>query len=107
MFILTIILILNVTVTLTYLEDNENAAQAYEQAISLESRDPNVCLNYAIFLHNTEQNDRARQMYNEFEARVVRFRQSTGADLEPEVSFIIFSKVRFSRFFYKKNGWLF
>ena len=70
---------------LTYLEDNENAQQAYEQAISLESRDPNICLNYAIFLHNNNDDAKAREIYDAFEERVVKFRQSTGSDLEPEV----------------------
>ena len=45
-------------VALTYLDDDENARQAYEQAVSLEARDPSVCLNYAIFLQN--QNDKVR-----------------------------------------------
>lgn len=40
------------TVALTYLDDEENARQAYEQAVNLEARDPSVCLNYAIFHHN-------------------------------------------------------
>ncbi|XP_066943258.1 Bardet-Biedl syndrome 4 protein-like isoform X4 [Macrobrachium rosenbergii] len=72
-------------ISLTYLDDEENARQAYEQAVSLESRDPSVCLNYAVFLQNHDDAEGARRMINEFEARVVRFRQATGADLDTEV----------------------
>ncbi|XP_068231579.1 Bardet-Biedl syndrome 4 protein isoform X2 [Palaemon carinicauda] len=72
-------------ISLTYLDDEENARQAYEQAIALESRDPSVCLNYAVFLHNHDDAEGARRMIDEFEARVVKFRQATGADLDTEV----------------------
>ncbi|RXG71806.1 Bardet-Biedl syndrome 4 protein, partial [Armadillidium vulgare] len=73
-------------VTLTYLDDEENAKQAYEQAVNLESKDPNVCLNYAIFLHNKGDNSSALRLYNDFEERVVRFRHSTGSDIDSELS---------------------
>lgn len=72
-------------IALTYLDDEENARQAYEQAISLEVRDPSVCLNYAIFLYNHDDKEGAVRMINEFEVRMVKFRQSTGADLDTEV----------------------
>lgn len=42
------------TVSLTYLDDMENAREAYEQAVVLEPRCPSVALNYAIFLSNHE-----------------------------------------------------
>ncbi|XP_042211693.1 Bardet-Biedl syndrome 4 protein-like [Homarus americanus] len=72
-------------ISLTYLDDEENARQAYEQAITLEERDPSVCLNYAIFLHNHGHKESAVNMINKFEVRMVKFRQSTGADLDTEV----------------------
>ncbi|XP_076068138.1 Bardet-Biedl syndrome 4 isoform X2 [Oratosquilla oratoria] len=72
-------------IALTYLDDEENARQAYEQAVSLETRDPSICVNYAIFCHNHEDDSMATRMINEFEERVVRFRQSTGADVDTEV----------------------
>ncbi|XP_050711452.1 Bardet-Biedl syndrome 4 protein-like isoform X2 [Eriocheir sinensis] len=72
-------------IALTYLDDEENACQAYEQAVSLEARDPSVCLNYAIFLHNHNNKEGALRMINEFEVRMVKFRQSTGADLDTEI----------------------
>ncbi|KAK3872539.1 hypothetical protein Pcinc_022384 [Petrolisthes cinctipes] len=72
-------------ISLTYLDDEENARQAYEQAVTLEARDPSVCLNFAIFLYNHEDKDGALKMINEFEIRMVKFRQSTGADLDSEV----------------------
>ncbi|XP_045128837.1 Bardet-Biedl syndrome 4 protein-like isoform X2 [Portunus trituberculatus] len=72
-------------IALTYLDDEENARQAYEQAVTLEARDPSVCLNYAIFLKNHDDKEGALRMINEFEVRMVKFRQSTGADLDTEV----------------------
>lgn len=41
-------------IALTYLDDEENAGQAYDQALRLEIRDPSICLNYAIFLYNQD-----------------------------------------------------
>lgn len=41
-------------ISLTYLDDMENAREAYEQAVVLEPRCPSVALNYAIFLSNHE-----------------------------------------------------
>ncbi|XP_027229476.2 BBSome complex member BBS4 isoform X1 [Penaeus vannamei] len=72
-------------IALTYLDDEENAGQAYDQALRLEIRDPSICLNYAIFLYNQDAMEDAKRMINEFEARVVKFRQSTGADLDTEI----------------------
>lgn len=72
-------------VSLTYLDDEENARQAYEQAVRLEERDPSICLNYGIFLHNHNDKEGAIKMINEFEVRMVKFRHATGADLDTEI----------------------
>ena len=37
-------------VALSHLDDPENASAAYEQANSLDARDPAVPLNFAVFL---------------------------------------------------------
>ena len=37
-------------VALSHLDDPENARAAYEQAVSLDPRDPSVALNFAVFL---------------------------------------------------------
>ncbi|XP_050412166.1 Bardet-Biedl syndrome 4 protein [Patella vulgata] len=39
-------------VALTNLEDPDNAKQAYEQAISLDNKDPSIPLNFAVLLYN-------------------------------------------------------
>ncbi|KAK8741087.1 hypothetical protein OTU49_002489 [Cherax quadricarinatus] len=72
-------------ISLTYLDDEENARQAYEQAVRLEERDPSICLNYGIFLHNHNDKEGAIKMINEFEVRMVKFRHATGADLDTEI----------------------
>lgn len=82
--------------TLTYLDDAENAKQAYEQAVTLETKDPNVCLNFGIFLLNSGDKEGARKYYIEFEERVVRFRQLTGSDLDGEVGPIAVMSIKIS-----------
>ena len=76
----------NFIVTLTYLEDEDNAKQAYEQALKLEERDPSVCLNYAIFLHNKKDDEKSKQVFEQFEARALKYRQTTGTDTDSEVA---------------------
>ena len=71
------------TVTLSQLEDESNARLAYKQAITLETKDPSVCLNYAIFLLRQGDKLEATKMYSLFEGRVTKMRQST--DLDPQV----------------------
>ncbi|KAA0192276.1 hypothetical protein HAZT_HAZT010886 [Hyalella azteca] len=67
-------------VTLSQLEDESNARLAYKQAVTLETKDPSVCLNFATFL--VRQGDRAEalKMFSQFEARVVKLRQNTELD---------------------------
>ena len=54
-------------VTLSRLDDIENACAAYEKAISLTSDHMNH-LNYAITLYNAGQRDEARSQFVKFEA---------------------------------------
>ncbi|XP_061198095.1 Bardet-Biedl syndrome 4 protein-like [Saccostrea echinata] len=56
-------------VALTHLEDPDNARKAYEQAVTLEQKDPAMSLNFAIFLHNTGDKSAALKNYKEFESR--------------------------------------
>ena len=76
------------SVTLTYLEDEENAKHAYDQAMQLEAKDPTICLNYAIFLHNHNDLPGAINMYKEFQARLQRYRQISSTDLDYEVNIL-------------------
>lgn len=54
-------------VALTHLEDVDNAKQAYEQAITIQSDDPMTYLNYAIMLHNNGEKSQAAAQYAKFE----------------------------------------
>ena len=54
-------------VALTHLADPDNAKSAYEQAINLDVKDPAVPLNFAAFLCNRNEIDKAKNMLNMFE----------------------------------------
>lgn len=75
------------SVTLSQLEDESNAQLAYKQAVALETKDPSVCLNFAIFLLRQNNRQEAGKMYTQFEARVLKMRQST--ELDPQVKIIM------------------
>ena len=53
-------------VTLSRLEDLENACSAYEKAIEMES-DHLFHLNFAITLYNHDERERAKAQYLEFD----------------------------------------
>jgi len=69
-------------ITLTHLNDLENACRAYEQAVSLEKEDPLVHLNYAILLYNTDKQSHAAKQFEQFESK---FRKYKPANPDPEV----------------------
>ena len=71
-------------VALSHLEDPENATAAYEQAISLDSRDPAVALNFAVFLAGQGNAVGAAHQIKNFEQRVTKLRQSN-LDADPQV----------------------
>ena len=63
-------------VALSHLDDTENAAAAYEQAVSLDPRDPAISLNYAVMLAGLDNKEAAVQQLQNFEQRVLRLRQN-------------------------------
>ncbi|XP_076112838.1 BBSome complex member BBS4-like [Mytilus galloprovincialis] len=67
-------------VALSYLEDPDNAKQAYEQAIGLDQKDPNIPLNFAIFLYNKGEKREASSQFREFESRVKAGQMSLDAE---------------------------
>ena len=89
-------------VALSHLDDPENARAAYEQAVSLDPRDPSVALNFAVFLAgqgewrswsptaDTEPGlaagdaVAAAQQLRNLEQRVLKLRQSN-LDADPQV----------------------
>lgn len=71
-------------VALTYLQDPDNAKAAYDQALTLDKRDPAIALNYAIFLYNQEQHTESIEKLSLFENRVISLREmglETDADI--------------------------
>ena len=72
-------------VALSHLEDTENAAAAYEQAVNLDPRDPAIPLNYAVMLAGMGNNEGAAQQLQNFDKRVLKLRQSN-LDADSEVS---------------------
>ena len=72
-------------VALSHLDDTENAAAAYEQAVNLDPRDPAIPLNYAVMLAGMANNEGAAQQLHNFEQRVLKLRQSN-LDADSEVS---------------------
>nr|KAG5708037.1 hypothetical protein BaRGS_025175 [Batillaria attramentaria] len=63
-------------VALSRLEDPDNARQSYEQALRLDSKDPSIPLNYAIFLYNNGDRKLASKQFAQFEMLVKNAKQS-------------------------------
>ncbi|KAL3860562.1 hypothetical protein ACJMK2_010675 [Sinanodonta woodiana] len=61
-------------VALTNLEDVENARQAYEQALTLDQKDPLLLLNYAVFLFNQGEKKAATKQFSAFEKMVTELK---------------------------------
>jgi len=72
-------------ISLAHLDDPENATAAYDQAVNLDTRDPAVPLNYAVFLNRLGKVPEAAQQMKKFEARVTKLRQTPGLDADPDV----------------------
>ena len=71
--------------SLAHLQDPDNAKSAYEQAMTLDTKDPAVPLNYAVLLFNEGDTPGAGAQLKEFEARVSKLRQTPGLDADPDV----------------------
>ena len=71
-------------VALSHLDDPENATAAYEQAISLDARDPAVAVNFAVFLAGEGDAVAAAHQLKNLEQRVTKLRQSN-LDADPQV----------------------
>ena len=62
-----------------------NATAAYEQAVNLDTRDPAVPLNFAVFLGGLGNAPAAAQQLRNFEQRVTKLRQTPNLDADPDV----------------------
>ncbi|XP_071480015.1 BBSome complex member BBS4-like [Diadema antillarum] len=72
-------------VALTYLDDDENAKHAYEQAVALELKDPSVWLNYAVFLYNRGERKTAAKHYATFEQKLQKLKEAGGQEIDQEL----------------------
>ncbi|KAH3798765.1 hypothetical protein DPMN_152368 [Dreissena polymorpha] len=71
---------------LSHLDDPENARQAYEQAQTLDQKDPMISLNYAVFLFNQTDKKAAQKQFSNFESKVKALKDKTSqAFTDPEV----------------------
>merc|ERR1719239_1854616 len=70
-------------VTLTHLEDADNAEQSYEHALQLDEKDPSVMLNFAIFLCNEGQRRKAVSLLSRYQDFVASHRNA-GHEPDPE-----------------------
>uniref|UniRef100_T1J508 Uncharacterized protein n=1 Tax=Strigamia maritima TaxID=126957 RepID=T1J508_STRMM len=71
-------------ITLSNLQDPDNARIAYAQAVELDQKDPSVCLNYSLFLLNTGDVTSAAEQYSAFEIRAQKMRHVNGYELDAE-----------------------
>ena len=70
--------------SLSHLDDPENAQQAYRAALAAEPADPAVALNFAVFLQSTGRAGDSQTQLTEYERRAAAAR-AAGRTLEPEV----------------------
>ncbi|XP_065065030.1 Bardet-Biedl syndrome 4 protein-like [Rhopilema esculentum] len=72
-------------IALTYLEDVDNAKQAYEQAITLDSDDPSIHLNYAAMLFNIGDRRAAAKQFSQFQKKFETFKAANADDVDPQI----------------------
>ncbi|KAK3085477.1 hypothetical protein FSP39_004016 [Pinctada imbricata] len=72
-------------VALTHLEDPDNARQAYEQAVTLDQKDPIISLNCAVFTFNSGDKKGALQHFKEFESRLRTMKGANPNSGDPEM----------------------
>lgn len=72
-------------VSLTNLEDAENAKLAYQKATSLDTCNPLVNLNYAILLYNQGNKKESTSQYQEMETKVNALKESSMLEFDPEM----------------------
>lgn len=62
-------------VSLSHLEDPENARQSYEQALRLDAKDPSIPLNYALYFYLKGDRKQAAKQFAQFEQRMTIAKQ--------------------------------
>ncbi|KXJ17659.1 Bardet-Biedl syndrome 4 protein [Exaiptasia diaphana] len=72
-------------IALTHLDDQENAKQAYEQALQLDIDDPGISLNYSTFLYNMGDKKHAAKQFAVYEKKMEAFRETKANDIDREI----------------------
>eukprot|EP00794_Sanderia_malayensis_P018662 gene18662-20544_t len=72
-------------IALAYLDDIENSKQAYEQAMSLETNDPVICLNYAVMLYNCGEQMSAAKQFSVFKKQFKDFKYSNKEAIDQQI----------------------
>ncbi|XP_059169614.1 Bardet-Biedl syndrome 4 protein-like isoform X2 [Physella acuta] len=71
-------------VSLTHLDDAEDATQAYEHALKIDDKDPAILVNYAVLLFNKGDRRKASHLLTQFDA-LVTLNRSSGKETDPEL----------------------
>lgn len=71
-------------ISLTHLDDPEDAAQSYEHALKLDDKDPAILLNYTVFLLNNGDRRKASHFLSQFES-VAAFYKNSGREMDQEL----------------------
>ncbi|OWF54543.1 Bardet-Biedl syndrome 4 protein homolog [Mizuhopecten yessoensis] len=72
-------------VALTHLEDPDNARQAYEQALTLDQKDPGISLNLALYMYNNGQKKEAAKQFKDFEMKMKVLKATNPNAGDPEI----------------------
>ncbi|XP_033754504.1 Bardet-Biedl syndrome 4 protein-like [Pecten maximus] len=72
-------------VALTHLEDPDNARQAYEQALTLDQKDPGISLNFALYMYNNGQKREAAKQFKDFEMKMKVLKATNPNGGDPEI----------------------
>ncbi|KAH9507656.1 Bardet-Biedl syndrome 4 protein [Bulinus truncatus] len=72
-------------ISLAHLDDPEDAVQSYEHALKLDSKDPAILINYAVFLYNTGDRRKASHYLSQFDSVVAMIR-STGKVVDQDLT---------------------
>ncbi|CAL1533275.1 unnamed protein product, partial [Lymnaea stagnalis] len=71
-------------ISLTHLDDPEDAAQSYEHALKLDDKDPAILLNYTVFLLNNGDRRKASHSLSQFES-MAAFYKNSGKEMDQEL----------------------
>ncbi|KAL5021550.1 hypothetical protein ScPMuIL_000705 [Solemya velum] len=72
-------------VALTHLEDPENAKQSYEQALTIDQKDPAINLNYSVLLYNLGDKRTAGKQFSIYDQKMRALKSSHPNSVDQEL----------------------